>query len=137
MRCDAIHVVCAVRGLDGTPELGARFEMTVPKGLFRTGTVIHGSFTPLVLNSSLQTSALTIQTRNTIGFPGIRQQLNTPACNSIEFDGIRKLVGLNSIPSHPNNGDKTHAIGIISKTGRYSDTFAHKDIAFDYLVKIL
>ncbi|GAB6285213.1 MAG: hypothetical protein STSR0009_14140 [Methanoregula sp.] len=86
-------------------------------------------------NSSLQTAAFPIQTRNTIGFPGIREQLNTPAFNSIEFDGIRKLVGLNSIPSHQNNGDKTDAIGIISKTGRYSDTFAHKDIAFEHLIE--
>jgi len=119
------------------PDHGTHFEMTVPKGLFRSGTVIQGSFTPLVLNTSLQKSALTIQTRNTLGFPGIREHLNTPAFNSLEFDGIRKLVGLNSIPSHPNNDDKTHDIGIISKTGRYSDTFAHKDIAFDYLKKNL
>jgi len=83
----------------------------------------------------LQKAVLTIQTRNTIGFPGIREQLNTPVFNSIEFDGMRKLVGLKSIPSHPNNGDKTHAIGIISKTGRYNDTFAHKDIAFDHLIE--
>ena len=45
-----------------------------------------------------------LRNRNTIEFLGIREQLNNPAFNSIEFDGIRNKAGLNSFsltPKHP------------------------------------
>ena len=32
--------------------------------------------------------------------------------------------------------ERTHAVGIISKTGRYGGTFAHKDIAFEFAMWI-
>ena len=32
--------------------------------------------------------------------------------------------------------DKTRAIGIISKAGRYGGTYAHKDIAFEFAMWI-
>ena len=28
--------------------------------------------------------------------------------------------------------EKTHAIGIIAKAGRYGGTYAHKDLAFEF-----
>jgi len=74
-----------------------------------------------------------LRNRNTIEFLGIWEQLNNPDFNPIEFDGIRKQAGLNSfILTAKQWIDKTHAIGIISKTGRYGGTFAHKDIAFEF-----
>ena len=30
--------------------------------------------------------------RNTLGFPGLREQLNNPDFNPIEFDGIEKKL---------------------------------------------
>lgn len=33
-------------------------------------------------------------------------------------------------------GEKTQAIGIISKAGRYGGTYAHKDIAFEFAMWI-
>ncbi|GAB6286155.1 MAG: KilA-N domain-containing protein [Methanoregula sp.] len=74
-----------------------------------------------------------LRNRNTIEFLGIWEQLNNPDFNPIEFDGIRKQAGLNSfILTAKQWIEKTHAIGIISKTGRYGGTFAHKDIAFEF-----
>jgi hypothetical protein len=74
-----------------------------------------------------------LRNRNTIEFLGIWEGLNNPDFNPIEFDGIRKQAGLNSFiltASHWIN--VTHAIGLISKSGRYGGTYAHKDIAFEF-----
>ncbi|MEN6626940.1 MAG: KilA-N domain-containing protein [Candidatus Sumerlaeia bacterium] len=74
-----------------------------------------------------------LRNRNTIEFLGIWEHLNNPRFNPIEFDGIRKQAGLNSfILTAKRWVDATHAIGLISKTGRYGGTFAHKDIAFEF-----
>ncbi len=74
-----------------------------------------------------------LRNRNTIEFLGIWEQLNNPGFNSIEFDGIRHHAGLNSFSLTPKRWIKqTDAVGIVSKTGRYGGTYAHKDIAFEF-----
>jgi hypothetical protein len=51
----------------------------------------------------------------------------------VEFDGFRKLAGLNSFTLTPKQWiGKTNAIGLVSKPGRYGGTYAHKDIAFEF-----
>jgi len=70
---------------------------------------------------------------NTIEFLGIWEQLNNPGFNPVEFDGIKKEAGLNSFTFTPKQWlEKTNAIGIISKAGRYGGTYAQKDIAFEF-----
>jgi len=67
------------------------------------------------------------------GFLGIWERLNNPDFNPIEFDGFRKLAGLNSFTLTPKQWiKKTSAIGLISKPGRYGGTYAHKDIAYEF-----
>jgi hypothetical protein len=74
-----------------------------------------------------------IRNRNTIEFLGIWEQLNNPGFKPVEFDGFRKLAGLNSFTMTPLQWiEKTGAVGIISKRGRYGGTYAHKDIAFEF-----
>ncbi len=74
-----------------------------------------------------------LRNRNTIEFLGMWEHLNNPDFKPIEFDGFRKQAGLNSfILTAKQWIEKTHAIGIISKAGRYGGTFAHKDIAFEF-----
>ena len=74
-----------------------------------------------------------LRNRNTIEFLGIWEHLNNPSFNPIEFDGIKKQAGLNSfILTAKRWIASTNAIGLISKTGRYGGTFAHKDIAFEF-----
>ena len=74
-----------------------------------------------------------MRTRNTIEFLGIWEQLNNPDFNSIEFDGIRNMAGLNSFSLTPKRWIAgTGAVGIIARTGRYGGTYAHKDIAFEF-----
>ncbi len=74
-----------------------------------------------------------LRNRNTIEFLGIWEQLNNPGFNPIEFDGIKKQAGLNSfILTAKRWIDSTGAIGLVSTSGRYGGTYAHKDIAFEF-----
>ncbi|MBT7592689.1 MAG: KilA-N domain-containing protein [Candidatus Scalindua sp.] len=74
-----------------------------------------------------------LRNRNTIEFMGIWEHLNNPGFKPVEFDGFKKLAGLNSFTLTPKQWiEKTNAIGLISKSGRYGGTYAHKDIAFEF-----
>ena len=74
-----------------------------------------------------------LRNRNTVEFLGIWEKLNNPGFNSVEFDGIKMLAGLNSFALTPKQWiDKTKAIGVVSHAGRYGGTYAHKDIAFEF-----
>jgi hypothetical protein len=74
-----------------------------------------------------------LRNRNTIEFLGIWEQLNNSSFNPLEFEGIRIQTGLNSfVLSTKRWIEATNAIGLISKTGRYGGTYAHKDIAFEF-----
>jgi hypothetical protein len=74
-----------------------------------------------------------LRSRTTIEFLGIWEQLNNPKFKPIEFDGFRKQAGLNSFVLTAKQWiEKTGAVGLISKAGRYGGTYAHKDIAFEF-----
>ncbi len=74
-----------------------------------------------------------MRNRSTIEFIGLWEIFNNPDFNSIEFDGIKNLSGSNSFALTPKRWiETTNAKGIISKTGRYGGTYAHKDIAFEF-----
>jgi hypothetical protein len=75
-----------------------------------------------------------LSTRYTIDFMGLWEKINNPAFNVTEFSNIRNESGSNGfVLSSKQWIEKTNAVGIISKTGRYrGGTFAHKDIAFEF-----
>lgn len=74
-----------------------------------------------------------LRNRNTIEFLGIWEQLNNPNFKPVEFDGFKAQAGLNSFTLTPKQWiEKTGAIGLISKAGRYGGTYAQKDIAFEF-----
>lgn len=74
-----------------------------------------------------------MRSRNTIEYLGVWEQLHNSYFNPIEFDGFRNQSGLNSFSLTPKEWvEKTNAIGIYSKAGRYGGTYAHKDIAFNF-----
>ncbi len=74
-----------------------------------------------------------MRNRSAIEFMGLWEQFNNPNFNSIEFDGIKIASGSNSFSLTPKRWiEATNAVGIVSKTGRYGGTFAHKDIAFEF-----
>ena len=75
-----------------------------------------------------------LRNRNTLEFLGILGQLHNPGFNSVEFYGIKMRAGLNSFTLTPKQWvEKTKAIGIISKTGRYGSSLAHNAIAICHM----
>ena len=74
-----------------------------------------------------------LRNRNTIEFLGIWEQVYNPNFNLVEFDRIKSQAGLNSHRiSAKEWSEKTNAIGIQARAGRYGGTYAHKDIAFEF-----
>ena len=75
-----------------------------------------------------------MRNRNTIEFVGLWEKLNNPNFKSLEFDAFKNQAGLNSFSLTPQRWiEKTQAIGLISKAGRYGGgVYAHKDIAFEF-----
>ncbi len=74
-----------------------------------------------------------MRTRSTIEFLGLWEQLNNPGFKLVEFDQFKNEAGANAFVLNPQKWiSTTNAIGIISKSGRYGGTFAHKDIAFEF-----
>jgi hypothetical protein len=74
-----------------------------------------------------------LRNRNTLEFLGIWEELNNPDFNCGEFALIKSVAGLNSFKiSVKEWTQKTGAIGLIAKAGRYGGTYAHRDIAFEF-----
>ena len=74
-----------------------------------------------------------MRNRNTVEFLGVWESLNNPDFKPLEFEGFRNRAGLNSFVLTPRQWiEGTAAVGLISKSGRYGGTFAHKDIAFEF-----
>ena len=74
-----------------------------------------------------------MRSRSTIDFLGLWEKLNNSDFKPIEFDRFRNEAGNNYFVLSPQKWiETTNAKGIISKSGRYGGTFAHKDIAFEF-----
>ncbi len=74
-----------------------------------------------------------LRNRNTVEFLGIWEQIHNPDFNYGEFAIIKSSAGLNSYKISVKEWvQKTNAIGLQAKAGRYGGTYAHKDIAFEF-----
>ncbi len=74
-----------------------------------------------------------LRSRSTIEFIGLWEKLSNPDFKPLEFERFRNEAGSNYFVLSPQRWiEATNAKGIISKSGRYGGTFAHKDIAFEF-----
>ena len=74
-----------------------------------------------------------MRNRNTVEYLGLWEILHNPNFKGVEFDTFRNQAGLNSFNLTPKKWiETTNAIGIISKSGRYGGTYAHKDLAVEF-----
>jgi len=74
-----------------------------------------------------------ITNKNTLEYLGVWENINNPNFNYPEFGVIGGEAGTNRyIMSAGQWVERTKAIGIIVKAGRYGGTYAHKDIAFHF-----
>ena len=74
-----------------------------------------------------------IRNRYTIEFLGTWEIIHNPNFKVVEFDHFRRNAGLPSFVLSASEWiERTDAIGIFVKKGRYGGTYAHKDIAFEF-----
>ena len=74
-----------------------------------------------------------LRNRNTVEFLGIWERVHNPDFNYGEFAIIKSQAGLNNYKISVKEWvEKTNAIGLAAKAGRYGGTYAHKDIAFEF-----
>ena len=78
-----------------------------------------------------------LRNRSTLDFLTAWEQLYNPNFKVFESEHFRKQVGLLTFtPSVSEWCEKTNAIGMYSKMGKYCGTYAHKDIAFEFAAAI-
>ena len=71
--------------------------------------------------------------KSTIEYLGEWEMLYNPNFNYTEFGIIKNMAGSNSfVLSVKQWIEKTNAVGILAKTGRYGGTYAHRDIAYHF-----
>ncbi len=74
-----------------------------------------------------------LRNRDTIEYIGTWESLYNPNFNYGEFTIIRNQSGSRAYRiSIKEWTERTNAIGIVAKAGRYGGTYAHKDIAFNF-----
>ena len=74
-----------------------------------------------------------LRSKDNIQFLGLWESMNNPDFKPIEFDRFKNEAGSNAFTLSPQKWiEKTNAIGIVSKSGRYGGTFAHSDIALEF-----
>jgi hypothetical protein len=74
-----------------------------------------------------------MRNRSTVEFLGLWERLYNPNFNYLEFEVIDKEAGQNAFVLTPKRWcESVNAIGIVTKQGRFAQTFAHKDIAFKF-----
>ena len=74
-----------------------------------------------------------LRSKDNIQFLGLWESMHNPDFKPIEFDRFRNEAGCNAFTLSPQKWiEKTNAIGIVSKPGRYGGTFANTDIAMEF-----
>lgn len=74
-----------------------------------------------------------LRNRYSIEFLGTWEIIHNPDFKVVEFDHFRISAGLPSFVLSASEWiERTNAIGLVVRKGRYGGTYAHKDIAFEF-----
>jgi len=74
-----------------------------------------------------------LRNRITLEFLGTWEQIYNPNFKVVEFDHFKSQAGLHTFTLSASEWiEKTGAIGLFVKKGKYGGTFAHQDIAFEF-----
>jgi hypothetical protein len=75
-----------------------------------------------------------VTNKNTLEYIGIWEKINNPNFNYTEFGVIAQEAGVNRfIMSVGQWIERTNAVGMLVKAGRYGGTYANKDIALHFI----
>jgi hypothetical protein len=108
---------------------------SVPISLIQQADADFLSLTDMVRDSESGSAVIDnwLRNKNTLEFLSVWEEIYNPAFNSLEFEEIKKVAGLNRFTMSVKQWiSRTGAIGLLAKAGRYGGTFAHKDIAFEF-----
>lgn len=73
-----------------------------------------------------------LRNRGTLEYLSVWEQIYNPQFKVFESEHFKKQIGLLTFtPSISEWINKTNAIGLCVKRGKYGGTYAHKDIAFE------
>ena len=107
-------------------------------GILRVGNINYISLTDLAKYQNSSDPSFTVKNWlrrvTTIDYVGLWEQIHNEDFNLVEFDQIKMEYGKASYTMSPKQWiQRTNAIGLISKGGKYSiGTYAHPDIAFEF-----
>ena len=74
-----------------------------------------------------------LRNRNTLEFLGTWEMIYNPDFKVVEFDHLKSEAGLHTfVLSVAEWINKTNAMGLYVKRGKYGGTYTHKDIAFEF-----
>ena len=74
-----------------------------------------------------------LRNRYSLEYLGTWEQINNPNFKVVEFDHFKSQAGLPGFVMSVSEWiEKTGAIGIFVRKGKYGGTYAHKDIAFEF-----
>jgi len=74
-----------------------------------------------------------LRNRYSLEFMGTWEMIHNPNFKVVEFDHFKSQAGLPSFVMSVSEWiEKTSAIGVFVKKGKYGGTYAHKDIAFEF-----
>jgi hypothetical protein len=74
-----------------------------------------------------------LRNRYSLEFMGTWEMIHNPNFKVVEFDHFKSQAGMPSFVMSVSEWiEKTSAIGIFVKKGKYGGTYAHKDIAFEF-----
>ncbi len=74
-----------------------------------------------------------MRNRNTLEFLGVWEELYNPDFNRVQFEAVKNKVGLNRfVMTQTKWITQMNASGIVSKAGRYGETYTHSDIAMSF-----
>lgn len=74
-----------------------------------------------------------IRNRYTIEFLGTWEMMHNPNFKVVEFDHFKSQAGLPSFVMSVGEWiEKTNAVGLVVKRGKYGGTYAYRDIAFEF-----
>ena len=79
-----------------------------------------------------------MRSKNTIELLGLWEKLHNPKFKLVEFDRFKNEAGYNHFVLSPKKWiDATAAIRLQSQSGRYGGTYAHIDMALEFLSYML
>ena len=74
-----------------------------------------------------------LRNRGTLEYLSVWEQIYNPAFKVFESEHFKKQAGLLTFtPSVSEWIQKTNAVGLYVKRGKYGGTYAHKDVAFEF-----